>query len=116
MTTTFPRGLDTEVFTFQALETAYKNAYNDIHTEHVTPYIYLHPDHFRLLDYKWPVDYSSYRWTLDTNEDYELITSIYNYLDRHNEIFTWLEGIKLMEEHPELVQLNQHIHQKELGE
>ncbi|MED5018434.1 glycosyltransferase family protein [Paenibacillus chibensis] len=116
MITTFPRGLDTEVFKFEALKDAFEHAYNDIHTEHVTPYIYLHPQQFSLLDYTWPIDYSKYRWTLDTAEDYELITQIYNELDRADGAFSWLEGIELMESRPEMVLINQHIHQKELGE
>lgn len=116
MLTTFPRGLDTEVFSFQALKNAYDHAYNEIHTEHVTPYIYLHPEKFHLLDYVWHTDYSEYRWTLDTVEDYELISKIYEKLDRSDQIFSWLEGIKLMEEQPDLILINKHIHQKELGE
>ena len=37
---TFPHGLDNEVFSFAALEMAYKNATKDYEKEHVTPYIY----------------------------------------------------------------------------
>lgn len=114
--TTFPRGLDTEVFSFDALKKSYDNAYNDIHTEHVTPYIYLHEDKFSIKDYIWKQDYSKYRWTLDTPEDYELITQIYKHLYVKNEIFSWLDGIKLMEEHPDLFEINREIKQKELGE
>lgn len=36
---TFPRGLDTEVFSFQSLERAYQQADKDYQHEHVTPYI-----------------------------------------------------------------------------
>lgn len=115
-TPTFPRGLDTEVFTKQALETCFQRSYNNIHTEHVTPYIYLHPDQFSIAEYKWPIDYSDYRWTLDTVEDYKLITEIYNHLYQSGEIFDWKEVIALMEEVPELIGINNHIEQKKLGE
>src|SRR5699024_9581806 len=37
---TYPRGLDTEIFDFDTLENAYKNANKDYQKEHVTPYIY----------------------------------------------------------------------------
>lgn len=116
ITPTFPRGLDTEVFTKQALEVCCQRAYNDIHTEHVTPYIYLHPDQFSIAEYKWPIDYSNYRWTLDTVEDYELITEIYNHLYQSGEIFDWKEAIALMGEIPELSLINNHVEQKKLGE
>lgn len=115
-TPTFPRGLDIEVFTRDALEISYRNAYNDIHTEHVTPYIYLHPEQFTISEYNSPVDYSRYRWTLDTEEDYKLITEIYNYLHQPDKIFGWRQVIALMERIPDLPLINQHIEQKKLGE
>ncbi|WP_019424724.1 cytidylyltransferase domain-containing protein [Paenibacillus sp. OSY-SE] len=113
---TFPRGLDTEVFTMSSLEKAYKGAYNDIHREHVTPYIYLHSDQFKLVNYSLEKDYSAYRWTLDTREDYQLIESIYEKLYKPNNIFSWLEIIQLMEDYPELKEINSHVKQKQLGE
>ncbi|PZM67284.1 cytidylyltransferase domain-containing protein [Paenibacillus dendritiformis] len=113
---TFPRGLDTEVFTMSSLEKAYEGAYNDIHREHVTPYLYLHPDKFKLFNYSCEKDYSAYRWTLDTNEDYQLIELIYKILYEPNKIFTWLEIIHLMEDYPELKKINSHVKQKQLGE
>lgn len=116
MLTTFPRGLDTEVFTFGVLKKSYEGAYNDIHREHVTPYIYLHPNQFEIVDYTWNIDYSKYRWTLDTIEDYQLISSIYEELYIPGSVFSWLEAIELMERKPELSLINQHIEQKKLGE
>lgn len=115
-TPTFPRGLDTEVFSMRALETCFEKAYNNIHTEHVTPYIYLHKEDFVISEYTWPKNYANYRWTLDTSEDYELITKMYEVLYKKDEIFDWLKGIALMEENPELVKINNEIRQKELGE
>lgn len=37
---TYPRGLDTEVFSFKALEKAFKEAVSSRDKEHVTPYIW----------------------------------------------------------------------------
>jgi len=37
---TFPIGLDTEICTFAALETAWKDAKETFHREHVMPYLY----------------------------------------------------------------------------
>ena len=36
---TFPKGLDVEVFSFDALKIAYFNAKNKFDREHVTPYL-----------------------------------------------------------------------------
>jgi len=45
---TFPRGLDVEVMTFDALEQAWRGDKNPAWREHVTPYIYRHPEKFKL--------------------------------------------------------------------
>lgn len=83
LTRSFPIGLDAEVFTFNSLEIAYNNATKDYEKEHVTPYIYEHPDLFSLHNLTNDDDLSCHRWTLDTPEDYELIKIIYDNLIIH---------------------------------
>ncbi|MEX1028732.1 MAG: glycosyltransferase family protein [Paenibacillaceae bacterium] len=112
----FPQGLDIEVFTFAALEKAYLEAQADYELEHVTPYLYRHPDIFQLHQYVGEIDYSSYRWTVDTQEDYQLITAIYESVYDPSKLFSWREGITFMEQHPDMKKLNAHIVQKKLGE
>ncbi|TAH59052.1 MAG: acylneuraminate cytidylyltransferase, partial [Gottschalkiaceae bacterium] len=75
---TFPRGLDVEIFSFSQLEIAFMKAYEKYQREHVTPYIYEKAK--KIYFYKNDVDYSKYRWTLDTEEDFELICRIYDEL------------------------------------
>lgn len=77
---TFPRGLDTEVFTFRALEKSFQQAKREYEREHVTPYIYGNRDLFRVHEYDSIQNYSQYRLTLDTNEDWELISRIFHEL------------------------------------
>jgi spore coat polysaccharide biosynthesis protein SpsF len=111
---TFPRGLDVEAFHIDSLEVAYRRADRPEQREHVTPYIYQNPQKFKLVDYVHEVDYSEYRWTLDTHEDWLMISAIYDHLYKPNEIFTWEEAIKLMLSHPELALINSHVEQKKL--
>lgn len=73
---TYPRGLDTEVFTFAALEKAYNEATLARDREHVTAYFYTNPDVFKVGSVQNEVDYSKYRWTVDTEEDFQLIKNI----------------------------------------
>jgi len=108
---TFPRGLDTEVFTVAALEHAWRNAGQTYQREHVTPHIYEHPELFRLISVRGRGDYSRYRWTLDTPEDLELIRAIYSGFDNHDD-FNWRQAIAFMERKPALFQLNCDIVQK----
>lgn len=109
---TFPRGLDTEVFSFQALEKAYRQANKQYQREHVTPYIYENSP--KIYYYKNSVDYSMFRWTLDTEEDFELIKEIYGYLYRGQHIFHLQDIVALFTNYPDLIKINAHIAQKKL--
>jgi spore coat polysaccharide biosynthesis protein SpsF len=109
---TYPRGLDTEVFSFRNLEEAFINAKEKYQREHVTPYIY---ENGKKISYvKNAVDYSNYRWTLDTDEDFELISTIYKHLYKGKHDFYLNEIIKLFELYPELSKINSHIEQKKV--
>ncbi len=109
---TYPRGLDTEVFSFQALEEAFNKAAERYQREHVTPYIYEHSD--RIYYYKSQNDYSRHRWTLDTTEDLALISEIYWHLYKRKHDFYLAEILKLLEQYPGLVMLNEHVTQKRM--
>jgi len=108
---TYPRGLDTEVFTAAALERALLEAKEPHQREHATPYFYEHPELFRMASATADADYSRYRWTLDTSEDLELIRAIYSRFDNRDD-FDWKEVLALMEREPDLADLNSRIVQK----
>lgn len=111
----FPRGLDAEIFSMESLKNAYQNADNEELKEHVTPYIYLNPDQFSIYHYESKEDYSMYRWTLDTEEDWILINKIYESLYVEGELFSWKKGIELMNQKPELPKINLHVEQKKIS-
>ncbi|MFW5889438.1 MAG: cytidylyltransferase domain-containing protein [Bacillota bacterium] len=109
---TYPRGLDTEVFSFDVLKEAYNKAEEKYQREHVTPYIYENYDD--IYYYKNDKDLSGYRLTLDTKEDYELIKVIYDKLYHGKHDFYLAEIIELLENNKELLKLNEKIKQKKL--
>lgn len=109
---TYPRGLDTEVFSFKVLENAFNNAKETYQREHVTPYIYEKSS--RIYYYKNDIDYSKYRWTLDTDEDFTLISEIYKHLYYGEHDFYLSDIVKLFEAKPELFSINAHIEQKKI--
>ena len=82
---TYPDGIDVEVFTFEALETAAQQATTQYDLEHVTPYIWQHAQN--PVNKQNDVNYRHIRWTLDTQEDYENLTNMVELFD--NNIFTW---------------------------
>ncbi len=107
---TFPRGLDVEVMGFNALEKAWQEDHNPVWREHVTPYIYRHPEKFKIHNVTNDRDYSYMRWTVDTMEDLTFVRRIYDHFQ--NEGFNWRDVINLLEIHPEWLEINQHIQQK----
>lgn len=112
---TYPRGLDTEVISMRALERAWRAASKAYEREHVTPYIYEHPDQFKLLPVTGDTDYSQHRWTLDTPEDLEFIRAVYAQMKDHDN-FLWQDVLDVLERKPELLEINRAISQKALHE
>jgi spore coat polysaccharide biosynthesis protein SpsF len=109
----FPRGLDTEVFTREALERSARWAKKPYHRTHVTAYMYQTPELFTLLSVVSDVDRSDWRWTIDTPEDLAFVRSIYERFDRRSD-FSWLDVVKLIEHEPALADINKHVVQKEI--
>jgi len=112
---TFPRGLDTEVMTWEALARAWEGAELAYQRAHVTPYIYENPGRFDILSVKGEADYSSHRWTLDTTEDLSFIRAVYDRV-HNDDSFSWRDILALLEREPELTELNCAVMQKALHE
>lgn len=66
---TFPKGLDVEVVRSSCLQTARAEARLPEEREHVTPFIYRHPERFALANLRSGADLGDERWTVDTEED-----------------------------------------------
>lgn len=104
---TFPDGLDTEVFSFKALEQAWYNAKAPMEREHVTPFI-KKSNKFICLNYANDNDYSNERWTVDEKEDFALVQNIFEYF--HPRVsFDWMEVLGLREKRPEWFDVNKHL-------
>jgi len=110
---TFPRGLDAEIFTMGALAKAHSLARDPWEREHVTPYIYSHPETFLLEGFSQNTDQSVQRWTLDTEEDWVLIHGIYNALGTEGKTFTTHDVIAYLDAHPDLMAINAQVRQKQ---
>ena len=107
----YPRGLDTEVFTIKALEDTARRAVEPYQRSHVTIYMYEHPDEFNLLSVVSDVDRADWRWTVDTPEDLQFVREIYSRLGPEGR-FGWRDVIDLLEERPDLRNINSSIAQK----
>ena len=114
MTPSYPRGLDAQVFPTRVLAEVAALTDDPADREHVSLYIYEHPDQFRLLNLAsgLPREVSDLRLTVDTAEDLELVTRVYAELYPSNPAFGLNDIIGLMERQPLLGGMNQHIQQK----
>ena len=103
----FPQGLDAEIFTFNALRKAWKEAVDPVDREHVSVFIWQNPKQFKL----GPAlaasrDYSNYRLTVDWPEDLELARRIYEKLYKKNHNFMLDDIIKLLSSNKDLLSIN----------
>ena len=112
---TYPRGLDTEVITAEALARAAGEAREPYERAHVTPYVYRHPESFRLLSVTGQEDLSGHRWTVDSPEDLEFVRAVYGRMDGGDR-FSWHDVRRLLAEEPSLGDVNRHVRQKQLVE
>lgn len=108
----FPYGMAVEVMTAQALLVAAAQATAPQEREHVTPFIYWRPQRFCLQSFTMSPDLSHHRWTVDTPEDFELISRILQALYPGRPDFTMHDVLGLLGRQPEWVKINAHVAQK----
>ena len=111
---TYPRGLDAQVFPVAVLADVAGRTNDPADREHVSLYIYEHPERYRLLNVASGLDPADAEWrlTVDTPEDFGLITAIYQELYSEHPRFGLAEMLELLHRRPDLATLNQHVRQK----
>lgn len=73
---TFPKGLDVEVISFEALKKEWETA--TLWREHITLNIRNNPHLYRVENVSNDIDYSSMRWTVDLEEDLAFPRKVYS--------------------------------------
>jgi spore coat polysaccharide biosynthesis protein SpsF len=77
---TYPKGLDVEVMRAEALLRAAREAEDPYEREHVTPYLYRHPEMFAQDFISQGQDEGELRWTVDRPDDLEFVRAVYGAL------------------------------------
>lgn len=103
---TYPDGLDAGIYSFRALERIFREATLPSDREHITPYIWTHPELFASEVIPCPENLSRYRLTVDYQEDFELVTKVYEALYPENPHFAWTDVVRFLDRHPEIFALN----------
>ncbi|WGT40597.1 glycosyltransferase family protein [Lysinibacillus sp. 1 U-2021] len=107
-----PRGLAVELLSYEALLHIHKVGKEPRHREHVTYFAYEHAEKFNSVTYQVPSNRIApeLRITLDTYEDYQLVSAIANHFD--DSLVSSSKVIQYLRETPEVAALNAHIEQK----
>jgi spore coat polysaccharide biosynthesis protein SpsF len=113
---TYPRGMDCEVFSSKALDAAHAEAVESTDREHVTPFIYRHPERFTLRNVEYTSDESHHRWTVDTDQDFALVSRILQQLYPECPKFTLEDCLAQLAKHPDWARINASVPQKVLGQ
>jgi len=106
----YPRGFDAEVFSMQTLTEAYLEATREAEREHVTPFIYNHPQRYQLNSVTGSTTAASrLRLCVDEPPDFELISRVIAFFG-NDIIHTSGEKIcSYVLEHTELIEINQSV-------
>ncbi len=114
----FPRGLDAEIFSFETLKKINIEAQHDYEREHVTPYVYEHPEFFKIRfdEATDKLKRPEIRLTVDTQEDFNFVREIFENLYYEENLFHTEDIIDFLDSHPELLSINAYVSQKKLGE
>jgi spore coat polysaccharide biosynthesis protein SpsF len=108
----WPDGNDVEVMSLETLKDAWLCAKRPLEREHTTPYIWEHPERYRIgnVAMEGGKDYSmTHRWTIDYPEDYEFIRNVFDCLYPGKPLFTVGDILSLLERRPELYAINQEL-------
>ena len=107
---TYPRGFDIEIISRTALMSAAEKARSRPEREHVTPFIYGRPKGFACVSFVAKDDMSSWRLTVDTKDDAELVERV---LSELTGLFRYEDVREVLLRHPEWQQINAHVKQKQ---
>lgn len=101
----YPKGLDVEVFEASALRTAAAQTTDPYDREHVTPFLYRHPERFRIAGLEQAADEGEVRWTVDRPDDLQFVRAVYDALYAANPAFTSDDVRALVRGRPDLAHL-----------
>ena len=108
---TFPQGYAVEVFSFKALENAWKNAKKLSEREHVTPYIYTNEKKFKLYNITNKKNLSHIRCTLDRANDFLFLKEIILSIDKQPILLD--DVLNIINKSPGLLDINKNYIQNE---
>lgn len=107
----FPRGLDVKVFSTDLLDEVDRATDDPADREHVSLFIYEHPEHYRIrsIGAVGVLRRPAWRWTVDTPDDLAFVRTVVAALGKS---FSAREAARYLDAHPDVAAINQHVSQK----
>lgn len=108
----YPDGNDVEVMSIASLNQAWLCANRQIEREHTTPYFWENPHLFSIGNVLWESGFNysmTHRFTIDYQEDYEFIKTVFEELYPKNPLFSLNEILALVQEKPHIFNINKHL-------
>lgn len=114
----YPDGMDSECFTFDVLEQAWRSATRIEEREHVTPFIWSKPSVYEIRNLVCPDPVSNVRLVVDYEDDLAVVEAIFKLLDSKGlSSFRWANLRDVIIENPDIFQTNQaHIGSEGYGD
>ncbi len=111
LTRGYPIGMDTEVFATAVLADVARRSDDPVDHEHVSVYIYQHPEIYTLGNVAAPpqCERPRLRLTLDTPEDLQVIRSVFEALYPANPEFSLADVLEFLDRKPEIAAINAHV-------
>jgi len=107
----YPDGNDVEVMTFDALETAWREATRSYEREHTTPFLWDQPERFVTANVRWESrrDLSrTHRVVVDYEEDYQVVRAVFDALWTVScPVFGVADVAAFLDANPELRRMNE---------
>ena len=103
----FNIGTEVEIFSFEALEKAWKNSVKPSEREHIFPYFHNHKNEFKILYSPNLEKFSNYRFVVDRDNDYKLVKLLAEKINKSPILIS--DIVNLLEKEPELKKINEHI-------
>lgn len=102
----FPDGLDVQVFSSNSILKAEKHAKKKSEREHVGPYIENPENNFLVGGIEPFLDHYHYRFTLDEDKDYQLLSEIFKKFNLNNDFISILDIIDFVDKNPKIKFIN----------
>lgn len=110
----FPDGMDTQVFSLEALRTSDRNANDPQEREHVSLHMRRNPEMFPPLHFVAPpaLHWPSLGLTLDEADDVDLLRRIVDHFGPKNRLFGCLDIVELLKRTPDWLKINEHVNRR----